>query len=310
MWSDLATLGLAGCMGFGMGRARLCLLAATHDRVLRRDSEGLRMQALTIALAASLVALTLALGGHGLRLPGGGGRPLAVVAAAVLLAGGFIINDGCYLGSITLIGQGKGQYLFTLAGIFLAERFSAPRLAAVTAREDLLQQASVPVVTVLAGVIGLVAWLWLSRGRRPFFGDRERGVAVAAVAAALLFQLHPGWGYRGAITALALMGPGHLMVLQLAGLAVFAGAVISCWLAGQWRPQRPTLTGGARCLLGGYLMETGAQCVPGGSDTWVFWTIPGGGVHGLIAYAVAVSLLFVWWRARREMAGRGWVTAS
>ena len=70
------------------------------------------------------------------------------------------------------------------------------------------------------------------------------------------------------------------------------------------------ITGSARCLIGGYLMETGAQCVPGGSDSWVFWTIPGGGVHGLIAYAVAVSLLFVWWWAKREMAGRGGAAAS
>ena len=309
MGSDLATLGLAGCLGFGMGGARLCLLAAAQDRVWRKDSEGLRMQALTLALAASLIALTLTLGGHGLRLPGHGGHPLTIAAAAVLLAVGFVINGGCYLGSVTLIGQGKGRYLFTLAGIFLAERFSAPRLAAVDAREGLLQQAAVPASTVLVAVFGLIAWLWLSRGRRPFVGDRERGVAIAAVAAVLLFQLHPGWGYRGAVTALALMGPFHLMVPQLAGLAVFAGAVVGCLLAGQWRPEWPTLAGGARCLIGGYLMETGAQCVPGGSDSWVLWTIPGGGAHGLIAYGVAVSLLFLWAWGRRETSRLGWAAA-
>ena len=54
----------ATALGFGMGRAGLCLVSATHDLVYQGDSSALRMQALSVGVTALLFAGELALGLH------------------------------------------------------------------------------------------------------------------------------------------------------------------------------------------------------------------------------------------------------
>lgn len=304
-WVSSLAVVLAVGLGFGMARARLCLLAATSKRVFEGDASGLRLQALTVALMSALLVIELVLRVPGVRLPVTAGLTYGVLIGAVLLSVGFIINKGCYLGSVDYIGRGKSKYLFTLLGIFLSELFSVPRLLAFRRSETLTATMSIPLISCLAAALALTAWLTLRSVGAHDIGRRTQGVLVAALCATVLFALLPGWNYGVAISGLARPALVPSGVQQIAGAAVFIGAIIACRLAGQWRLELPTFAGGARCLLGGFVMQTGAQCVPGGSDSWLFWTIPGGGVHGIVAYAVSMQILLGWWWIQRETRRHG-----
>ncbi len=284
-----------------MGRARLCLVTATHDFVVAADPGGLRLQAQVIAAMAFLFGSELMLGMHRLPLPMAGAGLGSVPVGAALLAIGFIINDGCYLGSVSFLGQGNTRYLFTLIGIYLAELISVPRRLMFGEHESLVPQMSIPPLVTAAAVCAILAWVAL--GLKANAGGRQRmgGVIVASVSALLIFSILPGWSYGATIAGLARSGVLDLGLPQLAGVTLFLGAIIASVTSGQWRLELPGLSGVVRCLLGGYIMQTGAQIVPGGTDTWLFWTIPGGGLHGVIAYAVVVPITIAWWWIHRSL---------
>jgi hypothetical protein len=94
-------------------------------------------------------------------------------------------------------------------------------------------------------------------------------------------------------------------ISQVAGVAVFLGALAAGVLGRMWRLEVPSVVECGRCLVGGFVMQTGAQCIPGGTDSWLLWTIPGGGIHGLIAYAVSLVILLGWWRLEASRKARG-----
>jgi hypothetical protein len=98
--ATLALLFACG-LGFGMGRARLCLITATHDFVFAADPGGLRLQALAIGSMAFLFGSELMLGMHQLAPPMAGAGVGVVPVGAALLAIGCILNDGCYHGNIS-----------------------------------------------------------------------------------------------------------------------------------------------------------------------------------------------------------------
>ena len=293
---------LCACsLGFGMGRARLCAVDATQTLVVDADTGGLRLQALTISLMTLLLGLQLVLGWHNPPLPSGGSRPDLTLLGAGILAIGFIINDGCYLGSVSFLGQGRIQYAFTLIGIYLAERLSGPRLLMISGNETLAAQMSVPVLAGVAGGLAFLVWLILGRSAKGTLGPRAKGVVIACLSATLIYLILPGWNYGAAIAGLARLGPVALGLKQLAGVALFLGAIVASLAAGQWRFEPPGLVSSIRCLSGGFIMQTGGQMVPGGTDTWLFWTIPGGGLHGLMAYAVVTPILLAWFWAWRHL---------
>ena len=84
--------------------------------------------------------------------------------------------------------------------------------------------------------------------------------------------------------------------------ALFAGAVASCIAAGQWRPDLPDVRGAARCLGGGFLLESAAHAIPGGNDGLLFWAMPGLAAYGFLAYAVILSVLLLVWSAATRRA--------
>jgi hypothetical protein len=192
------------------------------------------------------------------------------------------------------------RYLFTLVGIYFAERFSVPRNLMITGQEAVVPQMSIPVSVAAVTTLAFVAWLFLGRRAKGGLGPRASGVMVACLSATLIFLVLPGWNYGATIAGLARVGPFGLGLTHLSGLALFAGAIVACVTAGQWRIEGLALVASARCLLGGYVMQTGAQLIPGGSDSWLFWTLPGGGLHGLMAYGLVVFFLMAWVWIRQQ----------
>ena len=115
---------------------------------------------------------------------------------------------------------------------------------------------------------------------------------LAGGLAGLVYAHHPGWSYGRVIDGLA-HGAWRRMdwLAGLSALCLFAGAIISSWLSGRWKMQRPNPLRGARCLGGGVLLGLGAAFVPGGNDSLLLWSIPGLALYGVLAYGTMLLTL-------------------
>lgn len=290
---DLLSIVLAAGMGFGLARAGLCLVATTVDLVAKKNPLGCGMQALTISLMGIFLILSTLIRSGSFSAPQTENAILHVLLGASILALGFAINGGCYLGSVAYIGQGKANFLFTLVGIYLADRFSVAAAFGLKAKEIIepLPMATAAWIGALCFMALLALAIYVLRPKWLTARKRIWGATIAVPAAALMLSLHPGWGYGATLAGLAQSGITSFGINQIAGAALFLGAIVSCVMAGLWQFQGLSALGVGRCLAGGIIMETGSQYVPGGSDTWLLWTIPSLGVHGIVAYTVAFILL-------------------
>lgn len=293
MLAALSAILLAAGLGAGLVLARLCLVNAIDDWTARRDAGGLRFQALLIAFGTALFLLELAFDRSGVPVPIAAMGIDRALLGGILLAVGAIVNEGCYLGTVGQIGRGRSRFLFTFLGIFLAEIVAFPLERLLSGREMILPVMAAPTVSLAAASMAVLAWLYLpqQQGAAPF--ARFGGVVIAALCATGLFLLLPAVSY-GAVTAALAHPSAGLGLRPLAGAAIVAGAIAGCALSGQWQLELPDILGSGRCLVGGYVMAVGAKCVPGGSDSWLLWTIPRGGLHGLVAYLAAGAAILLW----------------
>ena len=268
----LCAIVLATGLGSGLVLARLCLVNAIDDWTARRDAGGLRFQAGLIAAGSALFLFELVFDRGGVAAPIPAMRIEHALLGGILLAAGAVVNEGCYLGTISQIGRGRSRCLFTFLGLYLAEIVSFPTQLMLSSKEMILPTMVAPTASLLAAGGAILAWLLLP------------GVSYGAVTAALA---HPNAAMPG-------LGP-------VAGAAIIAGAIAGCALSGRWQPEAPDFLGSGRSLVGGYVMATGAQCVPGGSDNWLLWTIPRGGLHGLVAYLSAGAAVLLWCQTLRHI---------
>jgi hypothetical protein len=122
------------------------------------------------------------------------------------------------------------------------------------------------------------------------------------LCAALLNIAMPGWSYSKLIDTLA-MGSAHAPepALIFGALAIFAGAITSACVSGQFHGVVFSPLKAVRCLLGGALMGYGAAHVPGGNDTLLLWAIPGLALYGLVAYALMLGTIGVAFALQRAV---------
>ncbi len=295
LWPIPVVAGLGWCLA----RASMCAVAATQEAVSTGRAIGLRMQCI-VAGTTGLVLLALCLRqGAGALLPGSDAALAQVALAAAVMAGGALLNGGCYLGSILYLGRGKTNFLFTLLGIALAARIDLVTHAGIAAHARLVQAPG-------AGVLWIVVCAWLAcvvvtvrsarATRDAELDSRIFHTVIAGILAGILMHRMPGWGYNAALASLACAGrtPVDTSSVLLA-CALLVGAVVSCLAAGQWTPEAPTLRGAARCLAGGFVLESAAHAIPAGNDGLLLWVMPGLGIYGFVAYGVIIAILLLAW---------------
>lgn len=301
---DVLAIVIAGALGWCLARAALCGVAAAQQAVLEQRAAALYLQVIALATAGvTLLGLSLWIGDVG-RLPGEGGTRLGIVVAATLLAVGMLVNGGCYLGSIMYLGRGKANYLFTLVGITAAAWVDLPGRAGWTVHPSLRPPPSNGILWIaVAGFVALTALAVVGTRREQgrHLDSRLGYTALAGVLAGALMIHLPGWNYGALLNGIAHLQTTPLTVSEVGPpLALFAGAVASCIAAGTWQPAAPTALGAARCLLGGFIMDTAARAIPGGNDALLLWTMPGLGGYALLAYSVLVSVLLLAFAAQRR----------
>ncbi len=302
---DVLLLFFAATLGWALTRAALCAVAATREVIAEGRSTALRIKLLfASAIAAAYGALTLAHAGPG-WYPAGGGPVLAVIVAAAIMAIGALINGGCYFGSITYIGRGKAEYLFTLVGITLAARTNLAARLGVGAEAHLRPAPSSLELDTLVGIailFSLAAGYSIVRASGSRLYGRVWYTLLAASAATLLYLRLPGWNYASVLVSLSNIDHQAFNWQHNAlALMLFAGAIASSFVGGLWQPAGLTAIGSARRLIGGFVLASAAQSIPGGNDTLLAWAIPGFGGYGVLAYAVMLAvLLFCWWVSTRR----------
>jgi uncharacterized protein len=299
---------LAFALGFCMARVSLCAVVTVRALVLQRKYAGITALAVA-ASSAGLVLLAVAWlwPGHA-SLPAGPPVSWSLAFGGVLLGIGALLNGGCYISSVTYVGTGNFHYLLTLVGFGLVARYAtfsmAPQVVLATGA-DIPNHASAMFLSVAAGLIVFVAILALGAyivragGHSLWLPLRSRwpwplAAAACGLCAGLLNIDQPSWSYSKLIEALAVGGSAQLTwSLACAALAIFAGAITSALLSGQFHRANFSPLKAARCLLGGAVMGYGAAHVPGGNDSLLLWAIPGLALYGLVAYALMLGTIGV-----------------
>ncbi|KPF82171.1 hypothetical protein IP78_04405 [Brevundimonas sp. AAP58] len=300
---NLSLAGLAALsafvMGYALNQGTTCAVLAVRQVLEDRRPTmllGLGLAAATAGLVwlplswAGLVALTPD------RAVGGG-----LIAGAVLLGAGAVLNRACLLGSISRIGDGRFSYLGLPAGLFagfvLADALGAQASAS---RTNLLGHPSEISALILIG-FGVAVWLgWAilrSLGDRTG-DDRWSGrvaMTVLGVAGALLFAAAPGWTLADAIRLAAPQGAMPLMSATSLGLLMFAllcaGAVASGLRRRSFAPRPPRPVPFVRSLAGGVVMALGASMIPGGNDSLLLSALPSATLGGVTAYGVMTATI-------------------
>ncbi len=275
-------------LGALLSRVSLCAVAGMQQAVAYGDLTGLkRLTLATCGAGLSLLLLAGLLPGQ-VRLPNDMHLHLSLIAGAVLLGLGAMINGGCYLGSVLYLGTGNLNFLFTLLGLGLGLRGAAVWSPLPFAATPMFRMAMgyLWMAGLGAFVILIVVLTWRGRGKGQWLA------LCAGLLAGLVYARHPNWSYGSALEALA---RGHTALTHwrahVPAFALFAGAIGAGIVGGRFNLKWPKPARALRCLSGGAIMGCGAALIPGGNDSLLLWAIPGLTAYGAVAFGLMLGVM-------------------
>ncbi|HEV7431976.1 MAG TPA: YeeE/YedE thiosulfate transporter family protein [Steroidobacteraceae bacterium] len=301
---DVVLLALTFVLGALLSRVSLCAVAGMQQAVATRNFAGLQRLALAACGAGLSLLLLAGCLPERVWLPNDTHVHLGLIAGAVLLGLGAMINGGCYLGSVLYLGTGNLNFLFTLLGLGLGLRGAAAWSPLQFAATPALRMAMGHIWMLGLGLFALIIVVLIRRRQ-----SQGQWLALGAgLLAGLVYARHPAWSYGSALEALA---RGHTALTHwrnhLSAVTLFAGAIGAAVFAGRFRVQWPTLWRALRCLAGGAIMGCGAALIPGGNDSLLLWAIPGLTVYGVLAFGLMLGVMalgfFIAARWQRPAAG-------
>ncbi len=284
---------LAFLLGFALVRAATCTVAAT----MRWIDDGKLDWLFGLLIVASWAGLVLFLL---LQYSGRAHIPVDIEIGwqlffgAAIMGVGAMINRGCFVGTVGYIGVGKFSYLLTFVGLALAMlllRIDALNpFDPVVTKGRIAIEDSIVKQAVLFGFAALsLLSLWLIIAKRNM---AMLALLTIGITAAIIYGTRPEWSYAVVLNSL-LAGQGLSvgMTVELAVVALFAGAIFSSWLKNKFHPQLGTWKLATANLAGGFLMGIGAATVPGGNDVLLMWTVPSLTLYGAVAYLVMITTI-------------------
>ncbi len=275
----------AAIVGFAAHQGGTCGVVAVRRWVEARDARLLLGFGVALGAATALCLPLAWLLGRGASLPGS--VPLAppLLAGAVLLGVGAVVNGACLVGSLWRLGNGEAHLLALPAGLVAGDMLGAAlgwRVeppASGFARPD-----AAGVLLVLGGVL-LLGLAWRRLGG---LGAARLAATMAAMGAAgsLLFVALPGWTWADVLIAHARQLPQAGEAAVRASIATLAGALASGWISGQLHLKWRGWPAAARSLLGGVVMMLGVRLIPGGNDALLLGAAPAGAWSALVAFGL------------------------
>jgi len=294
-------IGLAaiGLLGFANQRGPICTVGAIREIVIERRYR--RLAALLEAslwVGGGLVILNAA--GLLPHAPQGYRASTTTVVGGVLLGIGAFINGTCAVGTIAGIGARQWAYLATLAGFFLGS-LAMVWLAAPQRLDDpsIILMASAWLLTACI-VVFIVRLLTHGRsirrtGVQPlrYIWSPHVATTIMGLSFLVVFVTVGGWSYTDTLGRLARGATFEMLPSLLLFVALFLGALIGGWTAGESgiKPRKGVTAG--RCLLGGGLMGVGATLVPGNSDGLILIGMPLLRPYAWIAFASMCMTIYI-----------------
>lgn len=281
---------LAGfALGFALVRANSCTVASTKRLIC--DGKADWLVGLLVAISWSgiaLFAIAALMPGHvqlPAQIPTGG----YLMLGSILLGIGATINKGCFLGSISQFGRGNANYLFTLLGIALALAWANHGSASTG---DVPAAHIATRLAIFTNPVTLLFVPFALYGIAKFIRSRKQTMLAligVGVSGGIIYAMNPDWSYTALLGKLV-RGEYQIarLKLELGAIAMFAGAVVSSFLAHTFKCRWPTIRQSAGCFVGGLLMGIGAGLIPGGNDSLMLWAIPGLTIYGPIAYLIMI----------------------
>ncbi len=307
----ILALGCAFVMGYALNQGSTCAVTAAKEWIDYRRARMTIGFAVAVAVAG-LVWLPLAwLGGGVVTLSGGVPIGPGLIAGAVLLGLGALINDACLLGTLSRIGHGEVRFLALPLGLALGFTVT-DRVVPVTSPVATENALGVP---SLAGAVVIVAFMAVivvgirAMRRGGDHGDIQRwslwsAMIVLGLTGAILFALAPGWTYADFVhQGVSFWGGMNAMsglAAVSAAVAMVLGAVMAGILGRTFGYRAADVPGLLRSVAGGMVMAIGIVLVPGGNDKVLLAELPVLTASGLVGFAVmSATVTGLMWVQRR-----------
>ncbi|WP_209348936.1 YeeE/YedE thiosulfate transporter family protein [Pontixanthobacter sp. CEM42] len=302
---------MAFTIGFCIRRGSICLVDATYQWVIARQS--LRVRAFAVAAAASgVVLLPLAWLLPDIEvLSPNAPVTLTLLAAGVVFGLGARVNGGCAFGTLNRLSGGELNFSGTIIGAIcaaLAIKDFTGLQPSMDGQTNSILASPLPWGLVALGLFAIFAQPALRRRHlqnlksiftrndallRPF-----TAMLVIGVLGGLLFALAGSWTHLAVIgresAALAENGQSSSSIKAIAGaFALVGGALFAALRSGRFAVQAPCLRQWARCFVGGGMMGASAAIIPGGNGALLIYTMPSGAANGWAAFAMMLLALAI-----------------
>ncbi len=300
-------------MGFAANQGGTCAVAAARELVERRRARLLAGFMLAASTGGMIYLPAAWACGGSAHVVGEVTVGLPLLAGAVLLGVGAMVNGACLLGSLWRLGNGEFRLLALPAGLAIGDAIVVRDFPALLPelRANSWDRPGVGGALFVATLLPLLiaSRFWLRGREAPSASGRWRlsnAMVFIGLSGALLFLLQPSATYADLVRRS--IAPS--MATTVAGLGGYAaaaltvvGAMMSAIRAGAFRPRWPAPAALGRTIAGGTLMAAGASLIPGGNDALLLAAIPGGSWSGAVAYAImtttVLGLVFILRRSAR-----------
>ncbi len=280
-------------MGFALSRVATCTVAATGRFINERKTDWL-FGLLVVASWSAILLFMLVIFSGWAHVPVEVHLGWPLFLGAALMGIGAVLNQGCFIGTISKIGTGQFGYLISFVGLALAVALDLggflSTLDANFVKERSPLSDSIVKQTMLAGsflIAAISLWQLLQRKAKSMFP-----LIIVGLSGALIFGLSPEWTYGSTIARFSRgIAFSNNLAIEMAVIALFAGSICSAMLRDKFHPTWGNMQSAFMHLAGGFLMGIGVRAIPGGNDVLLLWVIPGLALHGVIAYAAMVATI-------------------
>ena len=242
---------------------------------------------------------------------------LGLICGSLIYGAGAAINEGCALGTINHLMNGKLNYLGTIIGM-------ASGIFIYLFVINFLRIGPINTISNIQGnillLIPILIIVWVVLGIRIYkltgmriIGDLKNfitspvtrdivSILILGTASGVLYlTLGQSWDYtRLIILSEESMFYGtqsriNLVLLSITVSGFLFGIAIATKLSKSFQLLKIDIKSFCRKLTGGVFMGIGACLIPGGNDTLIFYSLPGVALHApvailLILFAIAIIL--------------------
>lgn len=277
MFVLLAAL-LVGIMGAFIKLGNTCLVASTEQLVKHKNpSKFLEIINSWFWVILLITSLQLTIGFN--VVINAFALSWMTFVGGILLGIGAYINRACAVGTISKIGVGNFNYLFTPIGIFISV-FIFYHLP-IDGPQQINDVSQITLYPILFFIISIVAIIFLfiyftPRNKTLKFPQKIIGAptTIISICFVLLLLLKKPWAYTQVISDVAQNNFNNKSENLILFLIFFSAVIFTSFLTKSYKPTPMKIKTVLNCLIGGALFGWGSQLIIGSHDTITLYGFP------------------------------------